>query len=97
MMARWFAVDGETVEAGVNKGGEALYPVATSKTVRVRAGNPDIVDGPCAETKEQRGGFYILELPDLDAAIEWAKKFPNVETGSIEIRPVVDFSQMPQS
>ena len=94
MMARWFAVDGETVAAGVNRGGEALYPVAMSKTVRVRTGNPDVTDGPFAETKEQLGGFYILELPDLDAAIEWAKKFPNVETGCVEIRPVVDFSGM---
>jgi len=94
MMARWFAVDGETHAAGVNQGGEALNPIATAKTVRVRGGAPEITDGPFAETKEQLGGFYILELPDLDAAIEWAKKFPNVETGCVEIRPVIDFSGM---
>lgn len=94
MMARWFAVDGETVSTGVNQGGEALSPVATAKTVRVRGGKPETTDGPFAETKEQLGGFYILDLPDLDAAIEWAKKFPNVETGSVEIRPVIDFSAM---
>jgi hypothetical protein len=94
MMARWFAIDGEIQAAGVDQGGEALTPVATAKTVRVRSGNPDITDGPFAETKEQLGGFYILELPDLDAAIDWAKKFPNVETGSVEIRPVLDVSAM---
>ncbi|MCK9494025.1 MAG: YciI family protein [Dehalococcoidia bacterium] len=90
MMGRWFAVDGETVSSGVNRGGEALQPVATSRTVRVRGGKPEVTDGPFAETKEQLGGFYILDVPDLDAAIEWAKKFPNVTSGSVEIRPVLE-------
>jgi hypothetical protein len=84
-MARWFAV---------NRGGEALLPVSEARTVRVRGAKPEVTDGPFAETREQLGGFYILELPDLDAAIEWAKKFPNVESGSVEIRPVMDFSGM---
>lgn len=95
-MARWFAVDAETHSAGVNQGGEALTPVETAKTVRVRGGRPEVKDGPFAETKEQLGGFYILDLPDLDAAIDWARKFPNVESGSVEIRPVIDFSAAQQ-
>lgn len=94
MMGRWWAFDGETRSTGVNQSGEALHPVGTAKTVRVRGGKPEVTDGPFAETKEQLGGYYILDVPDLDAAIEWAKKFPNVGTGSVEIRPVVDFSGM---
>lgn len=93
-MARWFAVDAETNSTGVNRGGEALLPASQARTVRVRGAKPEVTDGPFAETREQLGGFYILELPDLDAAIEWAKKFPNVESGSVEIRPVMDFSGM---
>ncbi len=92
MMGRWWAFDGETRSTGANQSGEALHPVATAKTVRVRGGQTEVTDGPFTETKEQLGGYYVLEAPDLDAAIEWAKKFPNVGTGSIEIRPVVDFS-----
>lgn len=95
-MAQWWAFDNETVTTGAKQAGEALQPSMTGKTVRIRGGKPEITDGPFAETKEQLGGFYILDVPDLDAAIEWAKKFPNVGEGSIEIRPVVDFSMEQQ-
>lgn len=74
--------------------GEALHPVATATTVRVREGKTLTTDGPFAETKEVLGGFYILNCKDLDEAIEMAAKIPGAKHGAIEIRPVVDFSQM---
>ncbi len=73
--------------------GEALHPVATATTVRVREGKTLTTDGPFAETKEVLGGFYILNCKDLDEAIEMAAKIPGAKHGAIEIRPVVDWSQ----
>ncbi len=74
--------------------GEALHPVSTATTVRVRDGKQLTTDGPFAETKEVLGGFYILNCKDLDEAIEMAGKIPGAKQGAIEVRPVVDFSQM---
>jgi hypothetical protein len=74
--------------AGVLKGGAALQPVATATTVRVRGGKTATTDGPFAETKEQLGGYYIIDVPHLDDAIKWAAKCPGAPTGSIEVRPV---------
>jgi len=73
--------------------GEALHPVATATTVRVREGKTMTTDGPFAETKEVLGGFYILNCKDLDEAIEMAAKIPGAKYGAIEVRPVVDWSQ----
>lgn len=76
---------------GVLLGGEALYDTPTATTVRVRDGQMLTTDGPFAETKEQLGGYYLLDCKDLDEAIEWAAKIPGAENGSIEVRPLVDF------
>lgn len=73
---------------------EALHPVATATTVRVRDGKTLTTDGPFAETKEVLGGFYLLDCKNLDEAIEMAAKIPGAKQGSIEIRPVIDWSQM---
>lgn len=73
--------------------GEAFHPVATATTVRVRDSKTTSTDGPFAETKEQLGGFYIVNAKDRDEAIEFASKIPGAKHGSIEIRPLVDFSQ----
>ena len=73
--------------------GEALHPVATATTVRVRDGKTMTTDGPFAETKEVLGGFYILNCKNLDEAIEMAAKIPGAKHGAIEVRPVVDWSQ----
>jgi hypothetical protein len=78
---------------GVNKGGEALYPATSATTVRIRNGELQVTDGPFAETKEQLGGFYLIEAEDLDQAVSIAARIPASETGSIELRPVWDFSQ----
>jgi hypothetical protein len=82
----------EARDAGVNVGGEALQPTTTATTVRVRNGKTLTTDGPFAETKEQLGGYYILECKDLDEAIRWAAKIPGAQYGSIEVRPVMDTS-----
>jgi hypothetical protein len=73
--------------------GEALQPTATATTVRVRNGKVSTTDGPFAETKEQLGGFYIIEARDLNEAIQVASRIPSARFGSIEVRPVMDFSQ----
>ena len=83
----------EAQAAGVLRGGERLRPVCDASTVRVRQGKILTTDGPFAETKEQFGGFYRIEVPDLDAAIAWAAKIPSANVGSIEVRPIWDMSQ----
>jgi hypothetical protein len=75
-------------DAGVYVTGSPLQPDATGTTVRVRGGRREVQDGPYADTKEQLGGFLILELPSLDAALEWASRCPTAKTGAVEIRPV---------
>lgn len=74
--------------AGVLKGGAALQPVATATTVRVRGGKTATTDGPFAETKEQLGGYYLIDVPNLDEAIKWAAKCPGAPSGSVEVRPL---------
>jgi hypothetical protein len=76
--------------AGAWLAAEALQPIATATTVRVRDGRTVTTDGPFAETKEGLGGFYLIEAPDLDAALEWAAKCPGSWHGTVEVRPVVD-------
>jgi hypothetical protein len=79
--------------AGVLVGGEGLQPAATATTLRVRDDERMLVDGPFAETKEQLGGFYLLECKDLDEALSWAERIPEVALGgAVEVRPVMDFS-----
>jgi hypothetical protein len=78
--------------AGSIKGGNALQGTNTATTVRVRDGKRLSTDGPFAETKEQLGGYYLVDVPDLDAAIAMAEKIPGGSYGSIEIRPIMKFS-----
>ncbi len=80
-------------DAGVYAGGEALEPNPTATTVRIRDGRTIMTDGPYAETKEGLGGFYLVDCANLDEALEWAAKCPGSRYGSMEVRPVVDFSQ----
>jgi hypothetical protein len=81
-------------DAGAMIAGEGLQESATATTVRPSDDGARVVtDGPFAETKEQIGGFYLIEVDDLDAAIDWAKKVPN-RTGAVEVRPVMDYAKM---
>lgn len=92
-MGKWFQVTEEMKQAGAHEAGEALHPTSAATTVRVKGGEAVATDGPFAETREQLGGFYLIDVPDLDAAIEWAAKMPNAHKGSIEVRPVMEFEQ----
>lgn len=76
------------VQSGALIAAEALEPVDTATTVRVRNGRATMTDGPFAETKEQLAGFYLLDAPDLDAALAMAAKIPPAREGSVEVRPV---------
>lgn len=91
--AQWMSYTQQMGEAGVMQAGDALHPVETATTVRVRGGERVVSDGPFAETKELLGGYYLIDVPDLDTALEWAGKAPNIEYGSVEVRPVVVFDQ----
>jgi hypothetical protein len=75
-------------------GGEGLQPTSTATTVRVRDGEALTTDGPFAETREQLGGYYLLDCKDLDDAISWAAKIPGAADGSVEVRPVMDYEAM---
>jgi len=90
-MAEYFAFTNEVSEAGVMRGGNALHPASAGSTLAVRGGKAEIVDGPFAETKEQLGGYYLLDCADLDEALKWASKIPGARFGRIEVRPVVVF------
>lgn len=82
----------EAIEAGGHfLAGEALNLTATAVTIRIRNGRLSATDGPFAETKEQLGGFYLVEARDLDEAVQVAAKIPAARTGAVEVRPVVDF------
>jgi hypothetical protein len=78
----------ELQEAGAMVGGNRLRPTDTATTVRNVAGSQSLHDGPYAETREQLAGYYMVDVPDLDAAIGWAKKIPGGPNYSIEVRPV---------
>lgn len=77
--------------ASVMRGGAALYPTTTATTVRAPQGEVVTSDGPFAETKEVLTGFYLLECADLDEAVGWAARLPAATTGTVEVRPVIDF------
>ncbi len=90
-MGAYWGFNKMTEESGLKTGGEALLPTSSATTVRVREGKVLATDGPFAETKEQLGGFYLLKCKDLDQAIEVAAQIPGAATGSIEIRPIVEW------
>ena len=90
-MGEYFTFTQEIQENGQYLAGEALHPVATATTVRIRSGRISTTDGPFAETKEQLGGFYLIEAADLDAALKWAEKLPGSATGSVEVRPILSY------
>ena len=92
-MAQWFQYDSEIKGSGASPSGEALQPTMTATTVRDQDGKPLVTDGPFAETKEQLGGYYLLDVENLDAAIEWAHKCPAAQYGSVELRPIQEFEQ----
>ena len=93
LMGEYFAFTEGIRKSGHYLAGEALKATPTATTVRVRNGKVSATDGPFAETKEQLGGFYMIEARDLNDAIQVASKIPSARSGSIEIRPVEVFEQ----
>jgi len=87
-VAAWRAYYKSLVQAGVYVDGAPLKEVVAATTVRLRDGRRQVQDGPFAETKEQLGGFIILDVPSLDAALDWASRCPTAATGVIEVRPM---------
>src|SRR5687768_9842053 len=90
-MGEYFAFTEGIKKSGHYVGGEALKPVHTATTVRVRNGKMSTTDGPFAETKEQLGGYYLIEAKDLNEALQIAAKIPSARTGSVEVRPIEVF------
>ena len=91
MIAPWIAYNEALKKAGAFVAGDALQRTSTATTVSEQSGTMTVTDGPFAETKEQLGGYYLLECADLDEALGWAKKCPAVSTGKVEVRPIMDF------
>jgi hypothetical protein len=89
LYAEYGAFTKELAEKGALVAGDQLQPTSTATTVRIRKGDQLVTDGPFAETKEQLGGYYLIDVESMDEALEWAAKIPSVRYGSIEVRPLV--------
>jgi len=87
-LGAWRAYYNALVEAGVYVGGDALELPETATTVRLREGKRHVQDGPYADTKEQLAGFVVVEVPSVDAALEWAARCPGAALGAVEVRPL---------
>ena len=92
-LGRWFQYTEDLKNSGCYHAGEALQPTATATTVRGNGTKVLSTDGPFAETREQLGGFYMVDCKDLDEAMSWASKMPNIHRGSVEVRPIMEFEQ----
>ena len=88
MSAAYAAYTEAMMKAGVLAGGDRLRPSEMASTVRVNNGKTNVLNGPYAETKEQLGGYYMIDVPDLDAALSWASRCPGATHGAIEVRPI---------
>ena len=92
-MQEYFSFTDAIRQSGHYLGGHALQPVSTATTVRVRNGRTSTTDGPFAETKEQLGGFYLIEARDLNDAIQVAARIPSARLGCVEVRPIMEFDR----
>ena len=91
-MGEYFQFTEDIKQSGQYVAGEALHPINTATSLRIRSGKLSTTDGPFAETREQLGGFYLIDARDLNEAIQIASRIPSAKTGTVEVRPVVDFS-----
>lgn len=87
-MGEWAAYSQALVDAGAMVGGEALHGTETASTVQIRDGKRIVSDGPFIESKEVIGGYYVIDVANLDEALDWAAKIPNAHFGTVEVRPV---------
>jgi len=81
------------IDAGVMVGGAALHPSHTGTTIRLQNGQRNVQDGPYADTKEQLGGFFLIDVPDLDVALDWAARCPAASNCAVEVRPLLPTTQ----
>lgn len=92
MMGGFFSLNERMKADGVLRAGEALRGIDTATSVRQRGGKVETMDGPFAETKEHLGGYYVIDVPDLDTALMYAAMIPSVSFGTIEVRPMMDYN-----
>ncbi len=92
MMGGFFAANEKMKADGVMLGGEGLQETHTATSLRINGGKVETMDGPFAETRETLGGYYIVDVPDLDKALEYAALIPSAEFGTIEVRPLMDYN-----
>jgi hypothetical protein len=92
IFGEYMAFTGAIKQSGHMRGGEPLQPTSTATSVRVKGGKTVRTDGPFAETREQLGGFYVIEAKDLDEAVGIAARIPGAKTGCVEVRPIISMS-----
>jgi hypothetical protein len=92
MMGGYFTLNEKMKADGVLRAGEGLQGIETATSVRLRGGKVETMDGPFAETKEYLGGYYVIDVPDLDTALKYAAQIPSVGFGTIEVRPLMDYN-----
>jgi hypothetical protein len=92
MMQGYFAVNEQMKADGTLRGGEGLQGIETATSLRVKSGKVETMDGPFAETREHLGGYYIVDVADLDAALRYAAMIPSAHFGTIEVRPLMTYN-----
>ena len=92
MMGGFFAANERMKADGVLRSGEGLQGVETATSLRIKSGKVETMDGPFAETREHLGGYYVIDVPDLDAALKYAALIPSAHFGTIEVRPLMDYN-----
>lgn len=92
MMAGYFALSAKMRDDGVLVAGDGLQGIETATSLRIRGGKVETMDGPFAETKEHLGGYYVVEVADLDAALKYAQAVPTASYGTVEVRPLMDYN-----
>ncbi|MDJ0612896.1 MAG: YciI family protein [Rhizobiaceae bacterium] len=92
MMAGYFSANEKMKADGVLCDGEGLQGIETATSLRIRDGKVETMDGPFAETREHLGGYYVVDVPDLDAALKYAELIPTAHDGTIEVRPLMDYN-----
>lgn len=92
MMSEFFAANEKMKADGVLRDGEGLQGIETATSLRIKSDKVETMDGPFAETREHLGGYYVIDVPDLDAALKYAALIPSAKFGTIEVRPLMDYS-----
>jgi hypothetical protein len=92
LLSGYFAANEQMKSDGVLLGGDGLQGVETATSLRIKSGKVDVMDGPFAQTHEHLGGYYLIDVPNLDSAMKYAKLIPTAQYGTIELRPVMDYN-----